>query len=203
MAITIERKLPQLPKVDRIFCCFPLTVGAFMIALGELAVGGGRVALVYTKPNTCAEFEDKYLLYTCLVNVRYFCDELRELGRKFRPPTMIDSFFCFPAETYESLFFLEIFLNAGVVLAALCLLIGCIFGVRILVGQYLYWNAILVFLRIVSYLINIIPLYKTYTEQDFTIMLWGPLCILLGGYCWLASYSYLESIPLPIKQGKK
>lgn len=116
---------------------------------------------------------------------------------------MIDIFCFFSAETYESLFFLEIFLNAGVILAALCLLIGCIWGIRILVGQYLYWTSILLFLRIVSYLINIIPLYKTYTEQDFTIMLWGPLCILLSGYCWLASYSYLESIPLPIKPGKK
>lgn len=80
MANIMERKLPQLPTVDRIFCCFPLTVGAFMIALGELAVGSGRVALVYTQPNKCEAFEDKYLLYTCLVNVRYFCDELREFS---------------------------------------------------------------------------------------------------------------------------
>lgn len=66
----------------------------------------------------------------------------------------------------------------------------------------MYWSAILLFLRIVSYLINVIPLYKTYTEQDFTIMLLGPLSILLSGYTWIASYSFLESIPVPIKVKK-
>lgn len=70
--------LPQFFTVERIFCCFPLTVGAFIIALGELTVSCMRIAFVYLNPHTCAAFEDKYLLYTCLVNVRYFCDELGE-----------------------------------------------------------------------------------------------------------------------------
>lgn len=77
MVIT-DRKLPRLPTVERIFCCFPLTVGAFMIAIGELAVASTRLAFVYMHSNTCSAFEDKYLLYTCLVNLRYFCDEKRE-----------------------------------------------------------------------------------------------------------------------------
>lgn len=113
--------------------------------------------------------------------------------------------FCFlAAQTYESLFLLEVFLNIGGILSSLCLLVGSLFGFRILVGQYLYWTAILIFLRATSYFMNVIPLYKTYTEQDFTIMLWGPLCIMFSGYCWLACYSFLESIPLPIKvKGKK
>lgn len=88
------------------------------------------------------------------------------------------------------------------ILAALCLLFGAIFAIRILVGIYLWWGSITTFLRIVAYLVNVIPLYKTYTEQDFTIMLWGPIVIGLSGYCWIASYSYLESIPLPIKEKK-
>lgn len=108
------------------------------------------------------------------------------------------------AAAYATLFFLEIFLNGGMLLAALCLLFGSLFGFRILVGQYLYWGAIMILLRIVSYFVNVIPLYKTYTEQDFTIMLWGPICILVGLYTWLASYSFLESIPVPIRvRGKK
>lgn len=74
----VERKLPQLPTVDRIFCCFPLTVGAFMIAIGELCLASARLAFIFMQPNTCQSFEDKYLFYTCLVNIRYFCDELRK-----------------------------------------------------------------------------------------------------------------------------
>lgn len=108
------------------------------------------------------------------------------------------SFLALSAETYESLFLLELFLNGGAILAALCLLFGALFGFRILVGQYLYWTMIMVFLRIVSYLVNVIPLNKTYTEQDFTIMLWGPIFIMISLYCFIASYSYLESIPIPI-----
>lgn len=89
-------------------------------------------------------------------------------------------------------------MNGGAILAALCLLMGSLFGIRILVGQYLYWTMIMVFLRIVSYLVNVIPLNKTYSEQDFTIMLWGPICIMVSLYCFIASYSYLESIPVPV-----
>lgn len=100
------------------------------------------------------------------------------------------------------MFWLETFLYSGLVLAALCLMFGAIFGVRILVGIYLYWAAITTFLRIVAYLVNVVPLYKTYTEQDFHIMLWGPIVIGVCGYCWIASYSYLESIPIPIKAKK-
>lgn len=73
--------LPRLPTVERVFCCFPLTVGSFMIAVGELVLASLRIALIYLDKNTCTAFEDKYLLYTCLVNVRYFCDELREYER--------------------------------------------------------------------------------------------------------------------------
>lgn len=94
------------------------------------------------------------------------------------------------------------FLNAGMILASVCLLFGTCFGFRILVGQYLYWSGIMLFLRIVSYFMNVIPLYKTYTEQDFTIMLWGPIFMMISGYCWLASYSFLESIPITVKAKK-
>lgn len=69
---------PQLPTVERIFCCLPLSVGAFMIALGTIATSSARLAFIFTMPNTCAQFADKYLLYTTLVNIRYFCDEQRE-----------------------------------------------------------------------------------------------------------------------------
>lgn len=91
------------------------------------------------------------------------------------------------------------FLNGGLICAALCLLFGVVWSLRVLVGQYLYWKLIMLLLRVVSYMMNVVPLYKTYTEQDFTIMLWGPICIILVGYCLLASYSFLESIPIPIK----
>lgn len=87
-------------------------------------------------------------------------------------------------------------------LAALCLLLGALFGFRVLVGQYLYWSAIMFFLRVVSYLLNVIPLNKTYSEQDFTIMLWGPMFALFSGYSFIACYSYLDSIPMPIKAKK-
>lgn len=70
--------LPQLPTVERIFCCLPLTVGAFIVAFGTTVVSAVRLAFIFVHPNTCAQFEDKYLLYTTLVNIRYFCDEKRK-----------------------------------------------------------------------------------------------------------------------------
>lgn len=87
-------------------------------------------------------------------------------------------------------------------LVGLCLLFGALFASRVLTGIYLYWAGICNFLRGVSYMVNIIPLYKTYTEQDFHIMLWGPIFAFGTGYCWLASYSFMESIPIPLKNKK-
>lgn len=80
--------MPHLPMVERIFCCFPLTVGAFMIAVGTLVLASVRLALIFVVlPNTCQAFEDKYLFYTTLVNIRFFCDEKREAFlTKSQPP---------------------------------------------------------------------------------------------------------------------
>lgn len=69
--------MPQLPVVERIFCCFPLTVGAFMIALGTLTMAGVKLSLIFLNEHTCELFQEQYLMYTTLVNTRYFCDEPR------------------------------------------------------------------------------------------------------------------------------
>lgn len=74
----MERQVPKLPTLGSIFCCFPLTIGAFMLGLVEIGVSAARIAVIKTKPNTCAAFEDKFLFFTCLANTRYFCDELRK-----------------------------------------------------------------------------------------------------------------------------
>lgn len=82
-------------------------------------------------------------------------------------------------------------------------MLGSCVSSRILAGLYLYWTALMVLLRLITYFLNVIPLYKTYTEQDFTIMLWGGFCIGISAICWIWGYSYLESIPIPIKPKKK
>lgn len=70
--------MPQLPVVERIFCCFPLTVGAFMIALGTLTMSILKLVLIFLNDHTCEVFQEHYLIYTTLVNTRYFCDEPRK-----------------------------------------------------------------------------------------------------------------------------
>lgn len=88
------------------------------------------------------------------------------------------------------------------IICSISLLFGALFASRVCTGIYLYWAGICNVLRGVSYMVNIIPLYKTYTEQDFHIMLWGPIFAFGICYCWLASYSFMESIPIPVKVKK-
>lgn len=87
--------------------------------------------------------------------------------------------------------------------ASVSLLLGTIFDSKLVSGVFLYWIAVMLTLRGTSYMINIVPLYYKYTEEDFYIMLWGPVVIGATGYLFICVYTNIELIQEAKPKGKK